>query len=123
METTNGETTNGHAGTPHTLGAHVDEIRRNARHLVVESRGLVTDVRAALDIPGRMERHPYRTLLVGAGIGYVLGGGLFTALTFAILRTGLKVAAIPVVRGQLMALAENALLLDADPASTPSAAR
>jgi hypothetical protein len=106
------ETSNGHAAASPTFGSHFTEIRRNARHLVDESRGLATDVQTAVDIPGRMERHPYQTLLVAAGIGYVLGGGLFTAFTLAVLRTGLKVAALPMVKNQLADLAKSALIAD-----------
>lgn len=62
-----------------------------------------------LDLAGSIQRHPYRALLVAAGVGYVLGGGLFTRLTFTVLRAGMRVAAIPVVRRELLVAAESAL--------------
>jgi hypothetical protein len=39
----------------------------------------------------------------------VLGGGLFTATTGRLLRMGLKLAAVPMVRDELLTLAETAI--------------
>ena len=39
-------------------------------------------------------------VLAAAGIGYVLGGGLFSPLTSKIVRIGLRVALIPLVKSQ-----------------------
>lgn len=96
-------------GTSSPITSHVHEIGNSAQRLVSESRDLVTDVAATLDLRGRLERHPYQTLLIAAGVGYVLGGGLFTSLTASLLRTGLRVVALPVVKTQISALAEAAL--------------
>lgn len=62
-----------------------------------------------LDIRGRVERNPYQSLLIAAGIGYVLGGGLFTRLTMNALRLGLRVGAIPILQRELVGVAEAAL--------------
>jgi hypothetical protein len=43
------------------------------------------------------------------GVGYVLGGGLFTSLTGRLLKMGLRLAALPMVREELMSMAEAAL--------------
>lgn len=96
-------------GTTASTRAHVDEITHSATRIVSESRSLVTDVYRALDLPGRMERHPYQTLLVAAGIGYVLGGGLFTRMTGGLLRAGVRVAALPLVTKEFETIAETAL--------------
>lgn len=88
---------------------HVDRISESARSIVEESRGLANDVATALDIPGRMERHPYQTLLIAAGVGYVLGGGLFTPLTLTLLKVGVRVAAVPLMKQELAGLAEVAI--------------
>lgn len=98
--------TNGSSGPIHP---HFQEIGDSARTLFDESRSLATEAAATLDLRGRIERHPYQTLLIAVGVGYVLGGGLFTSLTSTLVRSSLKVAALPVVRSQLMALAEAAL--------------
>ena len=41
--------------------------------------------------------HPYRTVLVTAGVGYVLGGGLASALTRRLLRLAMRTLIIPAV--------------------------
>ena len=43
------------------------------------------------------------------GVGYVLGGGLFSALTFRLVGLGVRVAAVPLVKNQLFGLAEAAV--------------
>jgi len=63
----------------------------------------------SLDLPGRVYRHPYQSLLIAAGVGYVLGGGLFTPLTMRVLRTGMRIGALPIVQRELLAVAEAAL--------------
>jgi ElaB/YqjD/DUF883 family membrane-anchored ribosome-binding protein len=84
------------------ISHHLDEIASSATHIVDESRRLAKDVADVIDMPGRMERHPYQTLLIAAGVGYVLGGGLLTSLTATLLRGGVRVAAVPMVRQQLL---------------------
>lgn len=63
----------------------------------------------ALDLSGRMQRHPYQTLLIAAGVGYILGGGLFTRLTLNVLRVGVRMGALPLVKRELFGAAEAAL--------------
>jgi hypothetical protein len=59
----------------------------------------------ALDVGGRVERNPYGMLAGALGIGFVLGGGLFTRLTARIVGAGLRIglmAALPVVQRELI---------------------
>jgi len=62
----------------------------------------------ATDIRERVEQHPYRALGVALGAGYILGGGLFSSLTGRLLFTGIKLglrlAALPMLRDQLLGL-------------------
>ena len=62
---------------------------------------------AALD--GHVSRHPYRTVAAALGIGYALGGGIFTPLTERILRLGLRIgirtALLPILKAELSELA------------------
>ena len=60
------------------------------------------------DLPRRVREHPYQTLLVAAGVGYLLGGGLFTRLTLNVFKLGARVAAIPIVRAELFGVAAAA---------------
>lgn len=62
-----------------------------------------------LTLFAHVRRNPYRAMLIAAGVGYVLGGGLFTRLTFNALRVGLRMGALPLVRRELLDVAESAL--------------
>jgi hypothetical protein len=59
----------------------------------------------ALDIRGRLQRNPYGMVAGALGIGFVLGGGLFTRLTARILGTSLRVglmASLPLLQKQIV---------------------
>lgn len=62
------------------------------------------------DVRDRVQEQPVKTLAIALGAGYVVGGGLFTPLTGRIFYTGLRIAlrlaALPLVREELMALVE-----------------
>jgi hypothetical protein len=64
-----------------------------------------------VDLGGRVNKHPYGTLAAAVGIGYLLGGGLFTPLTGRIvglgLRLGLRLAVLPLLKDQLGDLVET----------------
>ena len=59
----------------------------------------------SIDLRGRVERNPIGMVLAAAGIGYVLGGGLFSPLTGKVVRIGLRLALIPVIKSQLANIA------------------
>jgi hypothetical protein len=84
--------------------------RKTTRELTTV-RSAVTDFTRALNVPERVQRHPYGTLAAAAGVGFVLGGGLFTRLTARLarlgLRTGAQVAMLPVLDKALEALLEG----------------
>jgi hypothetical protein len=102
---------NGAHGAPHAagIGERVEQLSDSAQNFWSEARGAVTDLGDAIDVRGRLERHPYGTLAMAAGIGYLLGGGLFTPLTGSIVRLGIRLAALPFVKDELLAMAEGAL--------------
>ena len=77
----------------------------------------MSETLTALDLPGRMSRHPYQTMLIAAGVGYILGGGLFTRLTANVFRVGMRLGALPVVQRQLLGVAEAALGARSSPSS------
>jgi hypothetical protein len=58
------------------------------------------------DLRDKVEEHPWRALGLALGAGYIVGGGLFTALTGRLLFSGIKVgtrlAALPLVRDEVM---------------------
>jgi hypothetical protein len=52
---------------------------------------------------------PYATLAAAFGVGYVLGGGLFSKTTVRLLGLGVKLAAVPAVQDFLLDAASVAL--------------
>ena len=57
-------------------------------------------LRRTLDIEGRLRRNPYGMVAGALGIGFILGGGLFTRLAERMLGAGLRVglmAALPIL--------------------------
>ena len=65
-------------------------------------------LQSSLDLNNRVHRSPIASLLVAAGIGYVLGGGLFSPVTKKALKLGLRLAIIPFVKGQISGLVGGA---------------
>ena len=100
---------NGHMGTDGGVGQRLDQMGAAAQQLVDDARGAVRQIGSALDLGGRVQRHPYGMMLAAMGVGYVLGGGLFTPLTGRIVRLGLKLAALPLVKDELIGMAEAAV--------------
>ena len=71
--------------------------------LPLEEAGSV--LRKTLDIKRRLRRNPYGVVAGAWGMGFVLGGGLFTRLSARVLGTGLRVAlmvALPIFEKQIM---------------------
>jgi hypothetical protein len=78
----------------------VDEARAFRQSMGAQAESLSK----AIDLAGRIQRHPLTMVAAAAGLGYVLGGGLFSPLTGRLLRIGVKVALIPLIRGPLKEL-------------------
>src|SRR5689334_6057719 len=105
METRSDNPPNGRAaagdGTKN-LGKRMEKVGHTAEQVWDRTRESVSDLGTALDIKGRVERNPYGTVAAAVGIGYVLGGGLFTPLTSRIvglgLRLGLRLAVLPLLK-------------------------
>jgi hypothetical protein len=91
------------------VGARVHSLGRAAQSLSEELRGTAADFGRALDLRGRAERHPYLLVAAALGVGYVLGGGLFTRTTARVLGVAGRLSALPVMRSELTALAEALL--------------
>jgi hypothetical protein len=102
------EAKNGHAREP-KIGERIDHIGSTAQSLVSEVRATVEEIKQTVDLHGRVDRHPYGMIAAAVGVGYVLGGGLFTAFTGRLLKLGLRAAALPMVKEELMSMAEAAM--------------
>ena len=84
----------------------------HGRRMVEEARALKDAIGSSadsftrsIDLRGRVQRNPIGMVLAAAGVGYVLGGGLFSALTGRMVRVGLRLALIPLVKSQLSNIA------------------
>jgi hypothetical protein len=75
-----------------------------------DARGVL---RQSFDMERRLKHNPYGMVAGALGIGFVLGGGLFTRLSARILGAGLRVclmAALPILEKQItQTLAESKL--------------
>jgi hypothetical protein len=87
------------------------DVVHHASRMVGEAKAFGRSLGAAstrmsdqLDLAGRVQRNPIASVLVAAGVGYVLGGGLFSRVTRDALRLGLKLAIIPFAKGQFSSL-------------------
>ena len=86
----------------------VDRVIGQTRALGEDVRGLASElsaaaseVKAKMDLSESVQRHPFRAVFIAAGVGYVVGGGLFTPLTGNILRLGFRAMLLPMLKGQL----------------------
>jgi hypothetical protein len=92
------------------------EEARAFKEAVSESANNFTQ---AINLRGRVDKHPIAMVLAAVGVGYVLGGGLFSPLTGRLLSVGLRLAVIPLVKSQLAAMAGAAVQPDEGTAGSP----
>jgi len=106
MESHEANASNGHAPS----GGAGDWVNDSAHKAWDRTRGAVSELKRAAAIDERVARHPYGTVAAALGIGYVLGGGLFTSLTSRIfglgLRIGVKLAVLPMLKDEISVLAD-----------------
>lgn len=100
------KSTNGHS---EGLGARVHSLGRAARSFREQARSTAADLGHAFDMRRRTRRHPYAMVAAALGVGYVLGGGLFSRTTVRLLGVAGRVAALPLLRSELIGLAEAVL--------------
>lgn len=54
-----------------------------------------------LDLAGRMERQPYQTLLVAAGVGFLASGALFSRFSMRAIGMVVRLAVLPAIEKQV----------------------
>lgn len=67
---------------------------------------MITD--AMVELESRVRRQPYGMMAGAVGVGFIIGGGLFTRLTARIAAVGLRLgmmAALPLVQDELLRIA------------------
>jgi len=101
-----------------TVGQRVDRASDTAHEAWSRTRETVSDLKERLDIDGRVARNPYGMVAAALGVGYVLGGGLFSPLTARLvgfgMRMGLRLAAIPFLENELRGLTESVMNGESD---------
>jgi hypothetical protein len=87
------------------LGKRMEKVGHTAEQVWDRTKDSFSDIGDALDVKGRVDRHPFGTIAAAIGIGYVLGGGLFTPLTGRIarlgVRIGLRLAVLPMLKQEM----------------------
>lgn len=84
------------------------ELGDDMKDLANEIAEAAREIKSKVDFSNAIREHPFRTVLIAAGAGYVLGGGLFTPLTGHLMRFGTRAMLVPFARKQLMAMAAGA---------------
>jgi hypothetical protein len=87
-------------------------IAEAAERIVNESRAMLYDVAGNFNLKERVERHPIRAVVIAAGVGYVLGGGLFTRYTGRMTGLAMRLAVLPFVRRELAGIAKASMMGD-----------
>lgn len=80
---------------------HAKKAVEEARAFKDAVSSRATDISQSIDLRGRVQRNPIAMVAAAAGIGYLLGGGLFSPMTARLVRYGLRLAIIPLVKSQL----------------------
>lgn len=91
------------------VAAHVNKAGAAAHDFIDEAKASGRSLLDAVDLQGRVEKNPYGMVAAALGVGYLVGGGLFTRTTARLFRIGIKLAAVPLVRDQLLVFAEDAI--------------
>jgi hypothetical protein len=89
-------------------GAENGEVFEHASRMVEEAKAFgsalsskASDLSEALDLRGRVQRHPLGMVLAAMGVGYVLGGGLFSPTTGRLVKVGIRLALVPLIKSQI----------------------
>jgi hypothetical protein len=84
-------------------------VLQTVAELAKDANSALNGMADAVGLTDNVERAPYAMIGAALGVGYVVGGGLFTPLTTRLIRMGMKLAAIPQVRDRLLDVAESAI--------------
>jgi hypothetical protein len=85
------------------------ELLEGAEQLARNANDALNGLADAAGLTPKVQKNPYGLVAAALGIGYVVGGGLFTPTTARLIRLGMKLAAIPLVRDRMLDLAESAV--------------
>lgn len=83
---------------------NAEDLKHQGQKIIQDAREKVTDLVQRVELKRRIEEHPFQTIAIAFGVGYLLGGGMFTRLTGTLVRLGVRAALIPAVK---MAIADG----------------
>jgi hypothetical protein len=90
----------GYQGEPGAMG-HAKKAVEEARAFKEAFAAQASSISRSIDLRGRVQRNPIGMVAAAAGVGYLLGGGFFSPMTARLVRYGLRLALIPLVKSQL----------------------
>lgn len=85
------------------------ELAETITDAAKKANSALNGVSDAIGLTEKVEQAPYAMVAAALGLGYVVGGGLFTPTTVRLVRMGMKLTAIPMVRDRLLDVAEAAI--------------
>ncbi|MFO0599331.1 MAG: hypothetical protein U0228_28750 [Myxococcaceae bacterium] len=86
-----------------------DDVKDTVIDLAKNANSALNGVSDAVGLTEKVEQAPYAMVAAALGIGYVVGGGLFTPTTARLFKLGMKLTSIPAVRNRLLDVAEAAI--------------
>lgn len=105
-----------------TATTDAERILRDGQKVLDDSKRLADDLRQAAEkanptqaLQATYEQNPYAVIAGAAGVGYLLGGGLFTPFTRRMLRIGMKALIVPLALSQARQLSADPI----DPTDPP----
>lgn len=99
----------GYEGTDGGPIHHASKMVEEAKALKSSLSESASRFNETIDLRGRVQRNPIGMVIAAAGVGYLLGGGLFSPLTGRLVKIGIRLALIPLVKSQLGAVASEVL--------------
>ncbi|MFT3708385.1 MAG: hypothetical protein QM817_12095 [Archangium sp.] len=85
------------------------ELADTLQHAAKTANSAINGVSDAVGLTEKVEKAPYAMVGAALGLGYVVGGGLFTPTTARLVRMAMKLTSIPMVRDRLLDVAEAAI--------------
>jgi hypothetical protein len=83
------------------------KLMDNSKRVLNDAHQVYDKIRGSASPSQFYQDNPFAVVAAAAGVGYLLGGGLFTPFTRRILRIGLKGLIIPIAGSQLKHLSSE----------------
>lgn len=95
-------------GKAERLLNHSRVLRSDMQNLMDDVAEVGRDIRRKTDFSEAIQKHPIRSVCIAAGVGYLLGGGLFSPLTGRLLKVGGRAMLLPILRNQFESMVAGA---------------